>query len=76
MRRAIRQWKNSIPDVNVITNHKLVLVLDQLGESGHLVAPAVDGHTGVLGSLKLECQRVGAVADATLLLTKACEVVR
>lgn len=50
--RITARAKDGILDVNIVSDDKLVLVLDELRQSEHLRAPAVDGCTGVLGGLE------------------------
>ena len=50
--RSATQVGESALDVNIVSNDKLVLVLDELGQSRHLRAPTVDRYPGVLGSLE------------------------
>ena len=50
--RLAAQAANSTPDVDVISDNELVLVLDELGQRTHLRAPTVDGCAGVLGGLE------------------------
>lgn len=46
------QVRDSIPDVEIVSDDELVLVLDELGHSEHLRTPTVNGCVGVLGSLE------------------------
>ena len=49
---SLRSARGSIPHLDILSNDKLVLVLDELGQRGHLRAPTVDWYVGVLGSLE------------------------
>lgn len=45
------QAGDSIPDVNIVSDHELVLVLDELRQSRHLRASTVDRYARVVYSL-------------------------
>lgn len=49
--RFVAQASDSILDVNIVSDHELVLVLDELRQRKHLCAPTVDGCAGVVCSL-------------------------